>query len=233
MRLLITRPEPDATRTARALRERGHDVLVAPVLITQTIDAEIKKSYAGVLMTSANAARALLGHRRGSELTRLPVFTVGVRSAEAAREAGFAQVQSADGGLPDLVDLITTRFAGQSVPLLYLAGEDRAGDLAGDLAARGIGVDTVVVYRAVAAERLPVELAHALSAEQRDGALHYSPRSAATLLRLAAGAGALNGLLGLAHYCLSDAVAAPLRDAGARRIAVASHPDEAALLGLI
>lgn len=232
MRLLVTRPEPDATRTAQTLRARGHDVLVAPVLTTQSIEAEIKASYAAVLMTSVNAARAAT-RPHYANLRQLPVLAVGDRTAEAARASGFSIVESADGALPDLVQLIVTRFGKSSGRLLYLAGEDRAGDLAGDLATRGIGVDTAVIYRAVAAERLPAELAHALSAEQLDGALHYSPRSVATLLRLAAGAGALNTLLGLAHYCLSDAVAAPLRDAGARRISVAPHPDEAALLGLI
>ena len=137
------------------------------------------------------------------------------------------------GALPDLVEVVAKRFAGQPARLLYLAGEDRGGDLAGELAARGIAVDTAVIYRAVAAEKLSSELAQALSAGQLDAALHYSPRSVATLLRLAAEAGALNALLSLAHYCLSEAVAAPLREAGARRIAVAPRPDEAALLGLI
>ncbi len=58
MRLLITRAEPDATRSANLLRARGHDVLVAPLLTLQSIDADIHGSYAAVLMTSANAARA-------------------------------------------------------------------------------------------------------------------------------------------------------------------------------
>jgi uroporphyrinogen-III synthase len=230
MRLLITRPEPDATRTAQTLRARGHEVLVAPVLVTQAVEAEIRGPHAAVLMTSANAARAA---SRFGDLHPLPVFAVGDRTAEAARARGFSNVESAGGALPELVEVIAKRFAGQPVTLLYLAGEDRSGDLAGDLAAHGITVDTAVIYRAVAAEKLSPELAQALSAAELDGALHYSPRSVATLLRLAAEAGVLNALLNLAHYCLSEAVAAPLREAGAGRIAVAPRPDEAALLGLI
>jgi uroporphyrinogen-III synthase len=117
--------------------------------------------------------------------------------------------------------------------LLYLAGEDRAGDLGTALAAHGLNADTVAIYRVVPAATLPPDIAQALSSNQLDGVLHYSPRSAATLLRLVHEAGALPALAGLAHYCLSDAVAAPLREAGARRISVAPHPDEAALFGLI
>ena len=157
MRLLVTRPEPDATRTAETLRARGHDVLVAPLLATPTIAAELAGLYAGVLMTSANAARAVTAHPRRRELTRLPCFAVGARTAEAAQAAGFTDTISADGALGDLVDLVAAKVD-RSARLLYLAGEDRAGDLAGDLAQRGITVETAVIYRAVAAEKLPPHL---------------------------------------------------------------------------
>src|SRR5215213_11590527 len=211
MRLLVTRPQPDATRTAQALRAQGHEVLVAPLLSTQTIEADFTGPYAAVLMTSANAARALSAHPRANELTRLPAFTVGTRSAEAARAAGFADVVSADGALADLVTLVASRFTNSSGRLLYLAGEDRAGDLAGELAVHGVSVDTVVIYRAIAAARLPPELVQALTSARLDGALHYSRRSVTTLIELSDVAGVLNALLNLAHYCLSAEVAAPLR----------------------
>lgn len=233
MRLLVTRPEPDATRSAQALRARGHEVLVAPLLQTQAIDAEFTGPYNAVLMTSANAARALSSHRRAGELITLSAFTVGARSADAARAAGFREVVSADGALTDLVRLVAARFAGSSARLLYLAGEDHAGDLGGDLAAHGIAVETVVIYRAVAAERCPAELTQALSNMRLDGALHYSPRSVTTLIELAERSGVLNALLNLAHYCLSDEVARPLRAAGAGRISIAPRPDEAALIDLL
>lgn len=233
MRLLVTRPEPDATHTARVLRQRGHEVLVAPLLQTQTIDVAFSGPYAAVLMTSANAARALASHPQARDVANLPTFTVGARSAEAARAAGFGEVTSADGALGDLVALVASRFAASSQRLLYVAGEDRAGDLGGELAAQGVTVETAVIYRAVAATRLPAELKQALSNAQLDGALHYSRRSVTTLIELGRAAGVLNTLLNLAHYCLSGEVAAPLRNAGARQISVAPHPDEAALIGLL
>ena len=232
MRLLVTRPEPDATRTAEALRARGHEVLVAPLLSMQTIEAQFAGPYDGVLMTSANAARALTEHPRAGELTRLPCFTVGSRTAKAARAAGFTSTVSADGALDDLVKMVAGKL-GRAARLLYLAGEDRAGDLAGDLAKRGIAVETAVIYRAVAAERLPPELAHALNKRELDGALHYSRRSVTTLLTLAEKAGAADALITLAHYCLSEEVAAPLHKTGAGRVIVAPRPDEASLLALI
>ena len=223
MRLLVTRPEADAARTADALRARGLEVVVAPLLRIEPVNAEFGGPFDALLMTSANAARAVATHPRAGELFSLPCLTVGDRSAEAARAAGFTRVESADGALPDLVRLVTQRHTNGR--LLYLAGEDRAGEFS----SHGVAVETAVVYRAVAVEQLPPDVARA----QLDGVLHYSRRSAATLLRLAEKAGALNAVLGLAHYCLSAEVAAPLRAAGAQWIAVAASPTESALLTLL
>ena len=188
MRLLVTRPEPDATRTAEALRARGHEVVVAPLMRVEPIAGDIGGPFAAVLITSANAARAIAAHPRGTELMRLPLLAVGARSAEAARAAGCANVTSADGALGDLVGLAARRFPGGR--LLYLAGEDRAGDLAGELSARGIAVETAVVYRAVALMRCRWRSKSGLRSNALDGVLHYSRRSAETLLRLAEAGGA-------------------------------------------
>ena len=227
MHVLLTRPEDDAARTAQALTARGHTVLVAPLMRMETINGELGGPFAAVLLTSANAARAFTPRGR-AELTRLPAFAVGVRTAQAAREAGFTQVESADGALADLVRLVNARRpVGR---LLYLAGEDRAGDLAGDLAAHGIMVETSVIYRTVPVEALPEDAVRALAAGRIDAVLHYSRRSALTLLHLAGKAGLLNATLNLAHYCLSDDVAAVLRESGAGQVVAAAVPTEAALL---
>ena len=226
MHVLLTRPEADATRTARALTARGHTVLVAPLMRLETIDGAFGGSFGAVLLTSANAARALTPRAR-AELTRLPAFAVGARTAQAAREAGLTQVESADGALADLVRLVSARQPGGR--LLYLAGEDRAGDLAGDLAAHGIAVETAVVYRAVPVEALPGDAVQALTDGRIDAALHYSRRSALTLLHLAEEARLLNAALNLAHYCVSEDVAAVLRESRAGRVFAAAVPTEAAL----
>jgi uroporphyrinogen-III synthase len=230
VRLLLTRPEPDATRSAAALRRRGHTVVAAPLMRMQPLAAEFSGTFAAVLITSANAARAIAGDARAGELRALPLFAVGARSAEAAREAGFADVTSADGALADLVRRVATQVRG-GTRLLYLAGEDRTGDLAGDLGRHGIAVETAVIYRVAPLDALPHEVIAAIGA--LDGVLHYSRRSAETLLRLAERAGVLETLRGLAHYCLSAEVARPLRDAGAARLAIAAKADENELFRLL
>jgi uroporphyrinogen-III synthase len=233
VRLLLTRPEPDAQRTAAALRAQGHDVITAPLLrIAPVTDARIGAGpWAAILITSANAALAVATHARVAPLRALPVFAVGQRSAEAMAAAGFADVTSADGNVSDLARLVAARLQ-PAARLLYLAGEDRAGDLAGDLRARGFAVETTMIYRAIAATDLPPAAAQAL-ASGIDGVLHFSRRSAEVLVDAARAAGVLESALRAAHFCLSAQVAEPLVQAGATDIRVAQRPNEAVLLALI
>jgi uroporphyrinogen-III synthase len=238
MRLLVTRPEPDNERTAATLRAKGHDVLLAPMLRIEAVPNIDLGSpslsavpWSGVLLTSANGARALAVHPRHGELLALPVLAVGQASADVARAAGFADVTSADGDADDLVRLAAARFAGSRGPLLYPAGEDRSRDLAGALSAKGIGVHTVVAYRAVAAKDFPPEVRAALAQGRIAGVLHFSRRSVDGYL--ACSRTMQREALAPMHYCLSDRAAGPLRLAGAARIAVSAHPDEASLIAQI
>src|SRR5262249_39858447 len=190
VRVLLTRPEPDGERTATALRARGCEVLLAPLLAVAPVEsAELGSGpWQAVAMTSANAARAVKTHPRLVELLRLPVFTVGRHTAEAARAIGFAAVTSADGNAQDLARLIGVLHGGEGA-VLYLAGEARAGDLAGDAARYGVKVDTVVIYRAVALSRFPPLVQTALTAGHVDAVLHFSRRSAEVYIGCANTAG--------------------------------------------
>jgi uroporphyrinogen-III synthase len=233
MKLLVTRPEPDNQRTAATLRMLGHDVLLAPMLRIEAVaGADLgAPPWAAVLLTSANGARALAAHARRAELLALPLLAVGRASADAARDAGFADVVSADGDADDLARLAASRFAGSQVPLLYAAGEDRSGDLAGALSAKGIAVRTVVVYRAAGAAEFSPEVRAALVHGGLDGVLHFSRRSVESYV--ACSRNMQRDALAPVHYCLSARAAEPLRLAGAARIEVAVHPDEAGLFALI
>lgn len=233
MRILLTRPEADAARTAAALRQRGHEPIMAPLLAIEiTADADLGAGpWAAILVTSANAVRAIAGHKRREELRRIPVFAVGAHSGEDMRAAGFAEVSSADGNVADLARLVAARMPPGS-QLLYLAGEERSGDLAGVLRAEGFAVQTALVYRAVAADHLPRHAVAALAAGV-DAVLHFSRRSAEAYVNAARNAGLLAAALQRpVQICLSARVAEPLRSAGAATIRIAARPDEAALLAL-
>jgi uroporphyrinogen-III synthase len=229
MRLVVTRPQADGERTAAALRARGHEVLLAPLMQVEPVAADLSGGWGGVIVTSANAASAIADNPARKTLLDHPLFAVGQRSAEAARHAGFADVTSAGGDVRDLVRLIAERHADATAPLLYLAGEDRAADLVGELVMHGVAAEMAVVYRAVTAP-FPPDLIAALQAGDVDAVLHFSKRSAEHYIAGAAQAGVAGQALGVRQICLSAQIAEPLSRAGASRIAIAPRPDEAALI---
>jgi uroporphyrinogen-III synthase len=232
VRLLLTRPEPDAQRTAAALRARGHEAVIAPLLrIEAQIDVQIGEGpWGAILVTSANAGPAIAFHERAPRLRTLSVFAVGRRSAQTMAAAGFSDVKHSDGDVSDLVGFVTAQLT-PAAPLLYLAGEERSGDLAGELRGRGFAVETAVVYRAIATAHLPPEASELLA--DQSGVLHFSRRSAEAFLDAALAMNLLAAALRRIHYCLSPRVAEPLLRAGAADVRVAQEPSETALIALI
>ncbi len=232
MRIAVTRALDDSERSATALRACGHEVLVAPLMRVEPVAADIGTSWAAVIITSANAPGAIAAHPARAALIKLPLFAVGRRSAEAARAAGFTKIATAGGDVRDLVRLIVARCTDAAGPLLYLAGEDRTSDLIGELTARGIAAEMVVVYR-VATAPFPPALIAALKGGEIDAVLHYSKRSAENYLEGARQAKISAQALAVRHVCLSAQIAEPLAAAGISHISIAKRPDEAALMAAL
>jgi uroporphyrinogen-III synthase len=234
--VLVTRPDPDNATTAAALRARGHEVLLAPALRLEPIPLPPGHAadYGAVIVTSANALRAVAPQLTAHPLLKLPLFAVGEQTAAAARRAGFAEVISADGDAHALrecvVHSIRAAPAERASPLLYLAGADISRDLAGELGARGIDVVTRTTYRMVPIARLPRDISDACTANRIEAVLHYSTRSARAFLEAARAAGVEISALAILQCCISAAVAQILREASAARVAVAATPNEEALL---
>ncbi|MBV8916806.1 uroporphyrinogen-III synthase [Bradyrhizobium sp.] len=238
MAVLVTRPYPDSESTAAVLRARGLEPLLAPVLRFEAVPlpAGFDADAAAVLVTSANALRAVEPQLKGHALSKLPLFAVGEHSATAARRAGFEKVFSADGDGAALRDLVLGHIRAKRVkagPLLHLSGETIAHDLAAELGAHGIEVTSRIVYRMVAMDRLPEAVRTAFAAGQIEAVLHYSARSAAAFLQAARADGIEISALAVAQCCISAAVARVLREAGAARVMVAGAPNETALLSAL
>jgi uroporphyrinogen-III synthase len=127
--------------------------------------------------------------------------------------------------------LVVGRRADAKAPLLYLAGENRAVDLVGELTACGLAVEMRVVYRAVTTP-FPSELIDALKAGEIDAVLHFSRRSADNYISGAAQAGVAGPALRPRHFCLSAQIAEPIAAAGASHVTVARHANETAMIEL-
>lgn len=220
----MTRARPGAEATAERLRALGHIPWVAPLLAVEALaQTPLSLEGAGALaFTSANAVRAFTEREPRRDL---PVFAVGETTAAAARAAGFAQVQSAEGDVAALGRLIAT--AAPCGQVLHPGAQNLAGDLAGALGAAGVPARAVALYRTVVCAPQPSPPATLAAV------LVHSPRAA----------GALAGHLArrpegldpgrLDAFGLSPACLAPLRGSGLRSLRAAGTPDETALLSLL
>lgn len=235
MAVLVTRPHPDAEATASALRAKGLEVLLAPMLRFEPVafNDDADAHYGAVIVTSANALRGIEPHLAGSRLLRLPLFAVGAHTAAAAQSAGFHNVIPASGDAAGLRDCVLAGVKAKELKkastLLYLAGADLARDLAGELGERGFTVVTHTTYRMIPVPNLPREARDAFAASRIGAVLHYSRRSARAFLEAARAGGVEISALAIPQCCISGAVALVVRDAGAAQVAVAASPDEMAL----
>ncbi len=229
MHLLVTRPEPDASETARRLTALGHSVTVEPMLkIVLNPPPRDLPRPAGLIVTSRNGVRALTTWPQAAGWHDVPLFAVGAATATDARAAGFSKATAGDGEGAALVRVITAALPPGSGPVIYAAARDLSGNLAEHLEEAGTDLQMVEAYRAERAENLSPALAAALAAGTIDGALFYSRRTAETFRDLTAGRP-----IRLKHvFALSAWVAGPLHGLGGA-LHVAPSPDEVSLSALI
>lgn len=232
MSILVTRPEPGASRTVATLTAMGKTALAAPLFeIVLTAQPRPSGRFAALLVTSQNGAAGLSPASSGLAAD-LPVFAVGDRTAQALRDAGFTDVTSASGDQKALTRLVLARLSTR-YRVLLATGEDHKEGLPAAFAAAGHELAVWLRYKAEAVAKLPDEAREALRAGQIDVALHYSRRASETLLSLAAAEGLGDALARMRHLCLSQDVAAPLQDVGLAKVEIAAHPDEDSLLALV
>ena len=231
MRALITRPRADATSLADQLARRGFEPVIEPMIeIVPRGDAlPSLDAVQAVLCTSANGVRALAA---ASPRRDLALLAVGDASARAAREAGFARVDSAGGDVAALARLACERLRPEAGRLLHIAGSDIAGDLAVALGRRGFLVERAVLYDARAATALSRATARLIADGAIGLALFFSPRTAAIFARLASAAGVAAGLGATTALAISAAADTALAGLPFRRRLVAAAPTQAALLAL-
>jgi uroporphyrinogen-III synthase len=235
MAVLLTRPHPDNETSAARLRERGFDVLLAPMLRFEPVAFadDPAAHYDAVIVTSSNALRAIAPQLPNTGIIDLPLFAVGDHTAATARELGFRKVISAKGDAAALRDRLRESVRAQDLPdrsrLLYLAGAEVSRDLAGELREHGLEVVTQTTYRMAALSTLPRDVCEAFAANQVQAVLHYSRRSAAAFLDAVRAEGIEISALAVPQCCISGNVAAVLHEAGALQVAIAVRPDENAL----
>jgi uroporphyrinogen-III synthase len=221
-RILVTRSEPGASETAAKLTSLGYAPIIEPLFEIVPIDVTLPE-FDALAFTSANGVRRLanLSPRRD-----VPVFCVGARTAEAAREAGFATVTSADGDVTALGDLILARLP-PGARLLHAGNAESRGDLSGRLTTHGIAAGFVALFRAEPVAAPGPELARHLAGDRAfEFALIHSPRAGVILSDMIRAAASP---CSISIAAISEPAAAPLAGL-VQQVAIAAAPTEDALL---
>ncbi|MBX9702160.1 MAG: uroporphyrinogen-III synthase, partial [Acetobacteraceae bacterium] len=232
MRVLITRPEREATALAAALGERGHQTVLAPLFRLEILrpPAEFAAALAAcqaVLLTSANGARALA---EANEQRAKPILAVGDTTAATAEGLGFAAVASAAGDGAGLADLVRRDLDPAKGLLLHVSGTDVALDLGETLRPDGFEVHRFALYDAREESDLPASARAALQARALDAATFFSPRAAALFARLVGEAGLVRELGGVTAIAISPAALAPLAALPFKAAVAAARPTRQAVL---
>jgi uroporphyrinogen-III synthase len=218
MRFLLTRPYKDSMRLADLVQEAGHTAIVSPLLEIVPLpwtmpDAQVD----AVVLTSHNA----VSQQHLQELSGLTCYCIGAATADAAHVSGLNVVAHAEGERAGLVAKIA---ADKPRHVLFLSGHLERADLIAELAQAGVMATKKLAYEA---QELPAfsHAAHdALSRQEIDWVLLYSPRSATVFCRLF---DAPKSSVRLA--CLSSAVADTC-GADWAQIVVAAQPSTSSLL---
>lgn len=230
--ILLTRPEADAAPVLTALRARGLEGRIAPMLTIRP-DPSARVDLTGcqaILFTSANGVRAFADL---CAVRDLPAICVGKASAAEARAVGFTDVEAAGGDVASLADTVRARFDPTAGALFHAAGSVTAGDLKGDLSAAGFTVRRVPLYHAETTKNFDSDTRNALDSGAIDAVAFFSPRTAESFVRVMESEGRAPRARTLTAFCLSPAVAdaaAALTWAG---IAIAARPETPALIDAV
>lgn len=231
-RVLVTRPQPGADATSRRLAALGFEPVVLPLTETRAVEPAALPDIASVdavAVTSANALRLAPDALRAA-CAQKPCFVVGRETAAAARGAGFADPQVGPGDALGLAQRLIARH-GRGARVLYLCGKVRLPAFEAALEQAGIAVVAVETYDTRASDVGAGDIAAASGGRPIAAALLHSAESARRLSAMARDAGDVLGAT--RFYCLSQRIAAALEGVDASRIAVARHPNEQALLGML
>lgn len=235
MRVLVTRPEPDASSTKAALEAAGLEAVLSPLM---TINFEPVEDLGpghvqAIIVTSRNAVRALAKSPVLQGLIDLPVFAVGPRSARDAHDLGFHGVMEGPGTASELPELIISNANPAGGRLIHFAGYQLSFDLEGALRDRGFDVQTKRCYEAQGARQLTPAAQDALRSRDLDAVLLMSPEASRTYVRLVGSLDLEAEAAEVAYVCISESTAKALEPFNPTAVCVAQRANFEEVLALV
>ena len=232
MKVLLTRPKQDSERTAGELKKLNISSIISPVLriLLKSIEKQELQHHQAILLSSKHSVAGLssLKIRRS-----LPIYCVGDATSCAVSDEGFSNVYSASGDINDLISLVGKSLISTNGSILYLSGLRKKGEVIDSLESLGFEIENRVVYEAKVVQSLNKSAVKALEANEIQGVLLYSPRSAEIFIRMIERLGFQKILQNLEVYCLSSAVADVVKGLKWNKVLIASRPNNLEMLALV
>lgn len=240
MRLLVTRPEPDASQLAALAAGEGHDIVLSPLTHIAHIAAPDFPHAApsAIAFTSANGVRALAATPPPDAMadwTIMPAYAVGPQTGEALRQYGWTDIRVGGGNVELLAARIMADEPDSQTHIWHIVGTHQAGHLVSTLSEQGCQASSVRAYEAQAAQGFTADAQAALLGGEVDGVLVYSQRSAEIFLSLWQALTATPDGRQIARpriFALSPQVTGPFVDCG-WQTDVAARPDSAGMKELL
>ena len=237
MRVVVTRPAVAGAVTVQKLLAAGHEAIPLPLFHAEHVltedSARTLHDFGALILTSAEAVRALQAAGVSLSDFQGKVFAVGKATARAACGIGCRKIEVAEGDGAALAGLIAARIQPAQGPLLYLAGETRSSVLERSLEEAGFSVVVRVAYRMVETVYTKEELRSLLLSGHETVILLYSRQNALRFRALLDAAGLTEAARRFTFLCLSAAIADVLDGLASSGTMVAPERSEETLLALL
>lgn len=224
-KILITRPQASAQKTAKAIKAMGFESVIAPVIEIKPVDFDLPdfEGIAGFIFTSVNGVQAFCAR---SSYRDKPVYCVGDKTAQAARDFGFHDIHNAKGTAQELATLIQEKGV-----YVHFRGRDVARSIRDLLIdRRDIRIIEKIVYEAQILDVIPPNILKELENKAITYALFYSPRTVQGFVDWVAKAGCTSLIKPIKALCLADSMVESLRELPWKDIILSDAPHESALL---
>lgn len=215
MQVALTRPYDDSVRTAAALKNKGFDAIISPVLQIKRLEYTLPGNIVGMtgILTSANALFAAPNE--------MAYWVVGANLAQMLTSAGIEVAKV----FPNVASLAAEGI-NSSNRFLHISGENIALEIAKLLPAGRY--QRVIVYRAE-----PVEFLDKVKILSADVVTLYSVRSAKVFFSLVSCQEMQEFLDRIIYVTLSDNIRDLVVSLGFSKVYAASSPSEIALIELL
>jgi uroporphyrinogen-III synthase len=233
MLILTTRPTELVEPFNSELQQIGCQTFNEAMLMIVPLKWSPKRvsNASALVITSINGAKELA--KIEDRHLHVPIFAVGLSTAEQMINLGYRNVHYANGTAVDLIRVLCSTLSVSIGPILHVGGKHISVDIASALSLRGYNADHLAVYDAIAAASLSRKTCKLITAGEIDAIVFMSRRTAQTFCMLLEQNNLVQYINQIKAFVMSREIGQDLTSLGWREIFVAPSASRSALVELI